>query len=169
MTEIEEQLLLLGRYGVACVIVGGVAATLHGSSFLTHDLDVCYAREPANLERLALALRSVNARLRGAPQDLPFLLDAETLRRGLNFTFQTDIGPIDLLGEVAGVGQFAEACAHAVLYQLFGHQFAVLSLDKLIASKRAAGRPKDLLVLPELEAIYEYQQLNPEGEKQPPE
>ncbi len=158
MKEIERQLIFLAEYNVECVIVGGVAATLYGSSYLTNDLDVCHARSAANLERLAQALRSVNARLRGAPKDIPFILDAETLRRGLNFTFQTDIGAIDLLGEVSGVGGFPEARASAVIYELFGHQYAVLALDKLIAAKRAAGRTKDLLVLPELEAIYEYQQ-----------
>ncbi len=110
------------------MIIGGVAATLHGSSYLTYDLDICYARHTANLERLARALRSVNARLRGAPKDLPFVPDAETLQRGLNFTFQTDVGPLDLLAEIAGVGGFVEALAEAVFFELFGHQFAVLAL-----------------------------------------
>jgi len=65
---------------------------------------VCYARDRENLNRLATSLRSVHATLRGAPKDIPFLLDAETLHRGLNFTFETDIAPLDLLGEVRGVG-----------------------------------------------------------------
>jgi len=157
MIEIEQQLKLLARYGVECVIVGGVAATLHGSSLPTRDLDVCYARDQANLGRLAEALKSVNARLRGAPEGLPFKLEAETLRHGLNFTFVTDIGSIDFLGEVAGVGGFTEAREGAVTYELFGYQYPVLSLDRLIAAKRAAGRAKDLGALPELEAIYEQQ------------
>src|SRR5437773_933457 len=109
MKELEPQLTWLGQHGIACVIIGGVAAYAHGSSALTHDLDVCYARDAANLERLAHALKTVRARLRGAPEGLPFLLDAQTLRNGLNFTFQTDIGPIDLLGEVAGVGGYDQA------------------------------------------------------------
>ena len=153
--EVERQIILLAQYHVECVIVGGVAGIGHGVSLVTHDLDVCYARTPANLERLAQALKSVNARLRGAPEGLPFVLDAETLKRGLNFTFQTDIGPLDLLGEVAGVGSFIEASEEAVLQDFFGYQFPILSLNKLIAAKSAAGRPKDLLVLAELEAIRE--------------
>jgi len=155
MKEIERQLVLLAQYNVEFVIIGGVAATLHGSSYLTHDLDVCYARNEVNLQRLAEALQSVNARLRGAPEGIPFRVDAEALRKGLNFTFTTDIGPVDLLGEVAGVGGFREAHADAIVQELFGFKCFVLSLDKLIKAKRAAGRTKDLLAIPELEAIRE--------------
>ena len=158
MKDAEKQLVLLGQYEVECVIVGGVAATLHGSSLTTRDLDVCYNRVPENLTRLIRALRSVNARLRGAPEDLPFILDDETLRRGLNFTFQTELGDVDLLGEMSGVGGYSEASENADVMELFGYRFQVLSLPKLIAAKRAAGRTKDLLALPELEAIYEFQQ-----------
>jgi hypothetical protein len=156
MKDAEKQLVLLGKYEVECVIVGGVAATLHGSSLTTRDLDVCYNRVSENLTRLIQALRSVNARLRGAPEGLPFILDEETLRRGLNFTFQTDIGDLDLLGEMAGVGGYTEASENADVMELFGYRYQVLSLPKLIAAKRAAGRTKDLLVLPELEAILEF-------------
>ena len=155
MKDAEKQLVLLGEYGVECVIVGGVAATLHGSSLVTRDLDVCYERSVENLTRLVQAFTSVTARLRGAPEGLPFLLDEETLRRGLNFTFKTDIGDVDLLGELMGVGDYAAASENADVMELFGFQFQVLSLPKLITSKRAAGRPKDLLAIPELEAILE--------------
>jgi hypothetical protein len=157
MKDAEKQLVLLGQYEVECVIVGGVAATLHGSSLTTRDLDVCYHRVAENLTRVIQALHSVNARLRGAPEGLPFILDEETLRRGLNFTFQTDIGDLDLLGEMAGVGGYTEASENADVMELFGYRYQVLSLPKLIAAKRAAGRTKDLLVLPELEAILELQ------------
>jgi hypothetical protein len=98
--RIQKQARLLGQFGVDCVIVAGVAATLHGSEVPTTDLDVCYARNQTNLEKLATALQSVNAKLRGAPEHLPFILDPETLGRRLNFTFTTDIGNLDLLGEV---------------------------------------------------------------------
>lgn len=155
MKEIEPHLRLLGEYRVACVIVGGVAATIHGSSQLTFDLDICYLRDSSNLTRLVQALLSVNAKLRGAPDGLPFILDEETLRRGLNFTFVTDHGPLDLLGEVHGVGGYQEAMENAEIREFFGTAFPVLSLTKLIAAKRAAGRPKDLNILPELEAIRE--------------
>lgn len=154
---IEAPLRLLGEYKVDCVIVGGVAAAIHGSSLLTTDLDVCYARNSANLGRLAEALHSVHARLRNAPEGLPFILDSETLKRGLNFTFTTDIGDLDLLGEVRGIGHYEAVVAGAVTVELFGYHFAVIDLSKLIMAKRAAGRPKDLVALPELEAIQEAQ------------
>ena len=157
MKELEPQIALLTQSGVEFVIVGGVAIVAHGADYLTHDLDVCYSRSTENIEKLAKALQSANARLRGAPANLPFILDAQTIKRGLNFTFDTDAGPIDLLGEVAGVGNYAEASEQAVRVELFGFQVQIISLDKLIAAKRAAGRPKDLLVIPELEAILEGQ------------
>jgi hypothetical protein len=148
------------------VIIGGVAASAYGSSHETSDVDVCYARDPDNLIRLASALLSVQATLRGAPRDVPFLLDAETLRRGLNFTFDTDVGPLDLLGEVRGVGAYAECLEGSIETPLFGHTFKVLSLEKLILSKRTAGRVKDLLVVPELEAILEYEVSETESGEQ---
>lgn len=155
---IEAPIRLLGEYKVDCVIVGGVAAAIHGSSLLTTDLDVCYNRNVANLLRLAEALQSVHARLRNAPAGSPFILDSETLKRGLNFTFTTDIGDLDLLGEVRGIGNYDAVIAGAVKVELFGYEFAVMDIGKLIAAKRAAGRPKDLLALPELEAIQEAQE-----------
>jgi len=157
---IEAPLRLLGAYSVDCVIVGGVAAAIYGSSLLTNDLDVCYARDALNLQRLAEGLRSVHARLRNAPEELPFILDAETLKRGLNFTFTTDIGNIDLLGEVRGVGFYEQVFVGSVTVELFGYHFAVIDIGKLIEAKRAAGRPKDLIALPELEAILEAQQIS---------
>lgn len=154
---IEAPLRLLGEYKVECVIVGGVAAAIHGSLMLTNDLDVCYARHSANLQQLAAALQSVHARLRNAPEGLPFILDAATLKNGLNFTFTTDIGDLDLVGEVRGIGQYEDVFAGSLTVDLFGYRFAVIDIGKLILAKRAAGRPKDLIALPELEAIQEAQ------------
>lgn len=160
MPEIAQGLKLFADFKVSCVVVGGVAAGARGSSQATFDVDVCYARDQANLIRLANALRSVNATLRGAPKDIPFILDEETLKRGLNFTFDTDIGKIDILGEVQGVGRYDDCLAHSDETELFGYRLRVLSLEKLIDAKRSAGRTKDLLALPELEAILEYQRAN---------
>lgn len=154
---IAKQISLLAKFEVECVIVGGVAATLHGSAFPTNDLDVCYARTPGNLKKLATALQSVGARLRNAPEDLPFILDAETLRRGLNFTLSTDIGSLDLLGELRGVGYYDDVLAGSLIMNLLGHQFAVIDINKLIAAKRNAGRPKDMVTVAELEALLDAQ------------
>lgn len=161
---IEAPLRLLAEHEVECVIVGGVAAAIHGSLVLTNDLDVCYSRTPSNLRQLAKALQSVHARLRNVPEGLPFILDAETLSRGLNFTFATEIGDLDLLGEVHGVGQYEDVRAGSIMVDLFGHRFAVIEIGKLIAAKRAAGRPKDLIALPELEAIQEAQEIEKQNQ-----
>ena len=155
MINLRQTIELFGENEIEFVIVGGIAITLHGSSYLTADLDLCYKRSKDNLERIAAALSTQRPRLRGAPEGLPFVWDAETLRRGMNFTLTTDLGDIDLLGEVAGVGGYEEAFNSSVAFTLYGHEVRILSLGALIQSKRAAGRPKDLLVLPELEALRE--------------
>jgi predicted nucleotidyltransferase len=165
MIQFQAILELLAGYGVRFIVIGGVAAGAHGSSQATFDLDVWYARDRENLERLGRAMISVNARLRNAPPGLPFKADAETLRRGLNFTFETDLGKLDLLGVVDGItAGFEEAMAAALMLEMSGRRYAIISLPELIASKRAAGRTKDLLALPELEAILEYQQKLKHGD-----
>ena len=160
MAELAQGLKLLADFKVDCVVIGGVAAGARGSTQATFDVDVCYARDRGNLGRVVQALRSVSATLRGAPKDIPFILDEETLLRGLNFTFDTRIGSIDLLGEVQGVGGYDDCVEDADEAEIFGSRHHVLSLEKLIAAKRAAGRPKDLLALVELEAILEHRRAS---------
>jgi hypothetical protein len=138
---------------VRFIIVGGAAATAHGSARLTQDLEVVYERSPENLQKLARALAPHEPYLRGAPEGLPFRLDTDTLRRGLNFTLSSKLGD-NLLGEIVGGGGYALE-PHAVAMELFGVRCLVLGLDKLIEVKRAAGRPKDLEALAELVAIRE--------------
>jgi hypothetical protein len=135
---------------VEFVVIGGLALTLRGSSRVTYDLDICYARSSENLERLVKALAPHHPRLRGAPDDLPFLWDALTLRSGLNFTLKTDLGDIDLLGEVAGLGTHADVLPLSDVLDIHGSQVSVLNLDGLERAKRAAGRVKDLLDLGEI-------------------
>lgn len=155
MTDFEALLQLLSRARVEFIIVGGAAATVHGSSRLTQDLDIVYRRSPDNLRRLAEALSPHHPYLRGAPAGLPFRLDAETLQRGLNFTLVTDLGDLDLLGEIAGGGNFETLLDHAQLIQVYGAGCYVLGLERLIEVKRAAGRPKDFETIAELEKILE--------------
>jgi predicted nucleotidyltransferase len=155
LIDFERALLVLADAQVRFVIVGGLAITIHGSAYVTFDLDFCYARDRENLSRLATTLRPYNPRLRGAPEGLPFRFDEETLRCGPNFTLTTDLGDIDLLGEVSGIGDYSASLAASTPVELFGTSFDVLTLEALIISKRAAGRPKDIQVLPELEALRE--------------
>ena len=123
---------------------------LRGGSRATFDVDICYRRSDDNLERLARALASHPPRLRGAPDDLPFMWDARTLKSGLNFTRKTDLGDIDLLGEVLGVGGYAEASQTSTSMPIYGLDVRVLDLDGLARAKRAAGRVKDLVDLAEI-------------------
>src|SRR5690348_14897672 len=99
--------------GLEFVIIGGVAATLHGSASVTYVLDICYSRAPLNLSRMADALRPFHPRLRDFPAGLPFLWDETTLPNGTVFTLQTDLGQVDLLAEVAGVGTYEQALAQS--------------------------------------------------------
>lgn len=135
------------------MIIGGVALVLQGSSRTTQDVDVCYARDRENLERLAAALAPLHPTLRGAPPGLPFRLDARTLVSGLNFTLTTDAGDFDLLGEVAGVGTYEDVARDADVMELSGHEVLVMSLAALERAKRAAGRIKDLADLEIIEGI----------------
>ena len=112
-----------------------------------------YSREPDNLQRLVEALTPHQPYLRGAPPGLPFRWDAETLRRGLNFTLTTTFGDLDLLGEIAGGGTYDNLLPHSVTISVFGRELQCLGLRELIQAKRAAGRPKDLEAIAELEAL----------------
>jgi len=147
------------------IVVGAYAGVVQGTAQVTRDLDICYERSPENMKRLAVALAPCHPRLRGTPAGLPFVLDERTLAQGMNFTFQADFGDIDLLGELSGVGQFPELARDAVLIELHGMQVRVASLDALIRSKRAAGRAKDLNVLPELEALKEMHAIQDQEKK----
>jgi predicted nucleotidyltransferase len=155
VTDFARLLGALHKTGVEYIIIGGVAATVHGSSRLTQDVDVCYARTDANLDRVVRALRPLKPYLRGAPRGLPFEWSAATLRAGLNFTLTTTAGDIDLLGEVTGGGTYDDLIAHTMEVTLFRHHTRCLNLEWLIATKRAAGRPRDLEAIAELEALRE--------------
>ncbi len=143
----------LRKHDVGFVVIGAVALVLHGSARVTRDLDLCYSREQANLHRLAKALRRLAPTLRGAPPDLPFKLDAPTLRAGLNFTLLSSAGDLDLLGEVTGIGEYPAVKRLSVDMRIYGRDVQVLSLDGLERAKRAAGRLKDLADLAEIQEI----------------
>jgi hypothetical protein len=139
------------------VVVGAVALVLHGSPRVTRDLDICYSREKANLQRLAKAFERFASTLRGAPADLPFRLDAPTLQSGLNFTLSTSVGDVDLLGELSGLGGYPVVKRLAETMVVYGREVRVLGLDGLERTKRAAGRLKDLADLAEILEIRKRQ------------
>jgi hypothetical protein len=139
--------------GVEIVVVGGLAAQAHGSARLTQDADFIYRRTAENIERLTAALAPLDPYLRGAPAGLPFRFDRDTVMRGLNFTLTTSLGYVDLLGEIIGGGKYEDVEGQSVKLEVFGRDVLVLSLETLIRVKRAAGRPKDLEAVAELEAL----------------
>ena len=143
MTYFAALLQALANGGVEFILVGGQAARAHGSARSTQDVDVVYARSTPNLERLHAALAAHEPYLRGAPPGLPFRWDVETLRAGLNFTLITKLGSLDLLGQIAGGGRYEDLLPSTITLELFGVQCKCLALDRLIATKRAAGRPRD--------------------------
>lgn len=153
--DYERLLAVLVDGEVDFIIVGGVAATYHGSSRLTSDLDVVYSRSSENIDRLARALFPISPYLRGAPPGLPFHFDPTTIRAGLNFTLTTTAGPLDLLGDMAGGFDYDLLRERAIRVRLFGKECRIIDLESLIKAKRAAGRPKDLEVIAELEVIRE--------------
>lgn len=155
MTDFDALIGALGEAGVEFIIVGGLAATIHGSSRLTQDIDAVYARSDENIEHLVTALRAHEPYLRGAPPNLPFEWSSATIRRGLNFTLTTTIGDIDLLGEITGGGGYDDLLPHSIVVDLFGHECRCLDLPWLIKTKRAAGRPRDLEAIAELETLLE--------------
>lgn len=157
MIDMRRLFATLQDAGVDFVLIGGVAARAHGSARVTQDVDICYGRSAANMERLVKALRPLKPYLRGAPPGLPFDWSVETLRAGLNFTLTTTSGDLDLFGEVLGGGRYEDLAAHTIIAQLYGRDTRILDIPWLIRTKRAAGRPRDLEAIAELLAIEEEQ------------
>jgi hypothetical protein len=164
--------ILIDR-GVRFVLIGGLAANLRGTADVTQDLDICYARDLANLEALAAALTELRARLRVAREpdaDLPFRLDAVTLRNGDSFTFVTSMGDLDILGTPAGTAGYTDLEAGAeTLVAADGLTILVAGVDDLIRMKSASGRTKDMVHLEHLEALRdEIDRARGAGHRSPP-
>jgi hypothetical protein len=163
MADFDPAALLRHLAGgqVEFVLIGGLAMIAQGSASTTKDLDICYSRSPKNMAALATTLAPLHPYLRGAPPGLPFHFDAATIQAGLNFTLTTDLGDIDFLGEVSGVGGYEQALAQSQERNVFGLAIRVLSLEGLIAAKKAAGRVKDRLHLLELEELKKLRDAQP--------
>lgn len=141
--------------GIDFVIVGGFAGMLHGSALLTRDLEVCTVLSAENVAKLRAALRDLRPTHRMTPQRLSFL---ETPEAGLDMKslyLETELGPIDFLGTILGIGDFERVRAASIEIELFGRRCRVISLQDLIQAKEALGRDKDLLAAKELRAIAE--------------
>lgn len=156
--EPDRILRMLTDHEVRFIVIGGLAGNLRGTPVVTHDIDVCYARDRVNLTRLASALSALNAQLRLADEQeergLVLPVDERSLAVGDTFTFRTDFGPLDILGTPSGTRGFEDLDQTATDEQLGeGLQVRVASVEDLIRMKRASGRTKDRMHLPELEAL----------------
>ncbi|MEM9019914.1 MAG: hypothetical protein AAGC44_05065 [Planctomycetota bacterium] len=149
----EKVLDLLIRHDVRFIVIGGQAEQIMGSPRVTYDADFCYERSVDNLEKLASALKELKPTLRGAPPDLPFLLDAKSLALGNNYTFKTPLIPLDLLGWVEPIGTYNDLIVSAEYHPYKDGQIAVIALDDLIRIKEHINRPKDRDSLFQLRAI----------------
>jgi hypothetical protein len=157
MTDYFSLIKLLAVANVEFIIVGGAAATAHGSTRLTEDLDVVYKRDSENIRKLVKALTSIEPYPRDAPAGLPFKWDEATVSNGLNFTLRTSLGPLDLFGEITLGGSYEKLLPHSIELEIRDGRYLCLGLKRLIEVKRAAGRAKDLAVAAELETILQEQ------------
>jgi hypothetical protein len=156
----QQILEILTLRGVDFVLVGGLAGSARGSGLVTFDVDIAYARDSENLERLAKVLQELKATLRGTPKDVPFLLEAQTLKAGGHFTFDTKYGALDILDRPAGSPRYDELKrAAGEPLEVHGARIRVASLDHLISMKEATGRPRDRY------AAMEYRVLSDEIRK----
>ena len=149
----EQILAALVARRIRFVVVGGVAATVQGSARFTNDIDTCYDAAPDNLERLAALLSEWHAYLRGVERGLPFIMDVRALLTTPIMTLTTDMGDLDVLDRVPGVGDYQAVNDASEAARIGAVTFRTLTLEALIASKRAVRRPKDVEHLVELEAL----------------
>ena len=155
MTDFPRVIKALADGEIEFIVIGGLAATIHGSSTGTSDIDIVYRRSATNLKRIIATLAPQHPHLRGAPPDLPFLFDVKTLQAGMNFTLSLDFGDLDLLGEASGGGTYESLLPASEAVSMFDRTIRVVTLEKLIQLKRAAGRQKDMLAVAELERLRE--------------
>lgn len=153
--EAGELISALTTSNVRFVLIGGLAAQVHGSPSLTFDVDVCFDLDRDNLDNLAIALTDLAAIRREMPSDVVAPIDARALRAGDVFTLRTRLGDLDLLAHPAPAFDYATLATHAIKVEFDGVTVLVASLDDLMAMKRAAGRPKDRVELEILGALRE--------------
>ena len=160
----REILDALFEHRVDCIILGGVALILHGSTRVTFDLDILYQRSHENIVRLVTALIPFDPKLRlpdGKPVDFPF--DEHTIWNGANFTLWTPDFDIDLLASTEDLPSYEAVLPESEVVETNrGRTFRILSLDTLLRIKRRLNRVKDQLALPEIEALIEIRDLKPD-------
>lgn len=155
MVILSQLLQRLCDADVDFVVVGGFAALIHGSTQVTRDLDICAVLSHEEVAKLREALRDLNPTHRLTPQRLSFLTNPDAGVPVQNLYLETEIGTVDILSSIFGVGDFGRVHAGSMEVEVFGRRCRVISLDDLIRAKEALGREKDLMAVKELRAIHE--------------
>lgn len=155
MSQLNKLLQIVSEAEIPFVIVGGFAGILHGSSLVTRDLDVCSVLTEENISKLRYALRDLNPVHRISSQRLSFLEEPKPGSKWNNLYLQTDLGPVDILSSILGVGDFDRVNSKAIDIEIFGREARVISIDDLIVAKEALGREKDKIAAKELRAVQE--------------
>ena len=153
MKDLTDILGLLVKHHVDFVVVGGYAVAAYGSSLVTQDVDICCDFSSENLMRLQEALSDRNPVHRMTPKRLPLILTPEKCRGLKNLYLDTDVGQVDCLGSVLGIGDFSVVKQHSISVEIDDFECRLIDLDTLIEAKKAMGRPRDLAAVQELEAI----------------
>ena len=148
----------LNEHNVEFVIIGGVCGVLHGLPFVTFDLDVCCPFSRESLRRIEAAVRDLHPYHRLTAKKLPLELSDDLIARLRNLYLQTDLGKLDCLSEVIGIGDYQAVLKNSVLHKTASGELHILSLDALIVTKEAAGRERDLAAVRLLRAIKERKQ-----------
>jgi predicted nucleotidyltransferase len=161
MAETVEILRRLGAAGVEFVIIGGVAVAAYGAEYSTVDVDICAPLSHDNCIKIVQAFDGLNPRWLARP-DFPVITASDPNLKGLkNMYLRTDLGKVDVLGELPGICSYDELAARAVEMVVLGTPCRVIDLDTLIAAKRFAGRDKDKPAVKALEVVKKYRELNP--------
>lgn len=151
--DLGEMLRRLTGEEVDFVVIGGIAVVASGYVRMTRDLDIAFSGDARNLRALGEVLTGVEAKLRGVDEDLPFVADARTLAGIQLLTLDTSLGWLDVHRLVPGIADYEGLRQRAQEIEIDGARVLVASLDDLLAMKRAAGRPQDMLDIEALEAI----------------
>lgn len=141
----ERLLRALAAEEVRFVLIGAMGARLHGFPRMTADADITPSGDPENLERLARALRALDAKVftDAVPEGLPFDVSARTLARAPLWNLTTDAGRLDIVFTPAGTGGFDDLAPRADRFEVYGHELLVARLEDILRSKVAADRPQD--------------------------
>jgi hypothetical protein len=158
----QEILATLDRHGVRYVLIGGLAAVLHGSAHVTTDVDIVPEEAARNLERLSAALKELDARIRvtGEPGGVPFDHGADSLARVRLWNLQTSMGDLDIAFDPSGTRGYGDLARDAIHVRVRGVDVPVASLADVIRSKEAAGRERDRATLPGLRELLAQEARN---------